>query len=65
MEGKGAVFVSICAQILTIEYVMIWLMMTSSALLLKLVSHEVQYSWSAPGIDLQTLRLNVSTTSKM
>ena len=31
-------------------------MMTSSALLPKLVSHEVHYSWSAPGIDLQTLR---------
>ena len=29
-------------------------MMTSNALLSKLVSHEVQHSWSAPGIDLQT-----------
>ena len=40
-------------------------MMTSSALLSKLVSHEVQHSWSAPGIDLQTLRLNVSMNLRL
>ena len=28
-------------------------MMTSNALLSKSVGHEVQHSWSAPGIDLQ------------
>ena len=28
--------------------------------LLKLINHEVQHSCSAPGIDLQILRLNVS-----
>ena len=56
MEGKGLAFTSICAKILTIEYVMIW---TMSALL-KLINHEVQHSCSAPGIDLQILRLNVS-----
>ena len=33
--------------------------------LLKLISHEVQHSWSATGIDLQILRLNVSMNLRM
>ena len=34
-------------------------------LIAKLVSHEVQNSWSAHGIGLQTLRLNVSMNLRM